>query len=173
MTKQRLAIVAIMTAILLSACTATPQKPNASLTIPDENPVYPINPVRREKIDIRVEVSFAFDEAELRPEEKKRLDEIFGKLRDAHIEFIMAIGHTDQTGHDQYNENLSRDRAHAVRKYLVSILHNLDPDRIGIEGAGKNDSATGKKCVSIPNRKEKIECYQPDRRVTLHIIGFY
>ena len=48
---------------------------------------------------------------------------------------IEIIGHTDLHGTDDYNNQLSRKRAEAVKKYLAE--KGLDPKRLKTFGAGK------------------------------------
>lgn len=50
--------------------------------------------------------------------------------------FIEIIGHTDDVGDDDYNQELSEQRAQAVRDYLVET--GLDPNKIVTVGAGES-----------------------------------
>lgn len=49
--------------------------------------------------------------------------------------FIAIVGHTDDVGDDAYNQDLSEQRANAVRNYLVG--GGADPDKIATWGAGE------------------------------------
>ena len=51
--------------------------------------------------------------------------------------FIGIVGHTDDVGDDAYNQELSEQRAIAVRDYLVG--GGADPDKIATWGAGEKE----------------------------------
>jgi OOP family OmpA-OmpF porin len=61
---------------------------------------------------------------------------------------VEIVGHTDSTGEDAYNLELSQKRAEAVRQYLVDA--GIDGDRLVARGAGEgepisdNSSPTGR-----------------------------
>ena len=50
-------------------------------------------------------------------------------------DYIEVIGHTDDVGDDDYNQELSEQRAQAMRDYLVAT--GLDPTKIVTRGAGE------------------------------------
>jgi OOP family OmpA-OmpF porin len=82
---------------------------------------------------------------------------------------IRVVGHTDPTGSAPYNEKLSRKRADAVKRYLVS--RGVDPKRIVTEGMGSaKPLVTAQDCSTLP-RVKMIACYQPDRRVEVEVTG--
>ena len=61
---------------------------------------------------------------------------------------ILIIGHTDSQGNDKYNQDLSLQRAQAVKDWLVT--NNIKSNRIKVEGKGEtlpiatNDSSEGR-----------------------------
>ena len=61
---------------------------------------------------------------------------------------VIVIGHTDSQGNDNYNQNLSLQRAQAVKDWLVK--NNIDSARIKVIGKGEtepiatNDTAEGR-----------------------------
>jgi len=65
--------------------------------------------------------------------EKNRMDarELLSRAN-----FIEVVGHTDDVGDDAYNQDLSEQRAKAVRDYLVS--KGLDPSIIFTTGMGES-----------------------------------
>jgi outer membrane protein OmpA-like peptidoglycan-associated protein len=81
-------------------------------------------------------LKFAFDKAELRPEDRELLSRIAGILMTAHDYTISVNGHTDDVGSEAYNETLSERRAQAVRDYLVKA--GLSPDILSVQGHGKS-----------------------------------
>lgn len=82
---------------------------------------------------------FAFDSAELTDQGKDAIEEYRAKLRPELSEAYagIIIGHTDSTGNDEYNMDLSKRRAQSVADYLVST--GIDPDKLRVVGRGEND----------------------------------
>ncbi len=76
------------------------------------------------------------------------LDEIAGILNQKPSSVIEIAGHTDATGDAQYNLDLSKNRANAVRQYLIG--KNIDGARLKSAGYGatkplaNNDEESGK-----------------------------
>lgn len=122
-----------------------------------------------EKLTLSADTLFDFDKAVIRPDGKGRLDELLGKLRDASVETIIAVGHTDRIGSDAYNLKLSARRADAVKAYMVS--QGIDPGRIHTEGMGEKQPVTSPGDCRGLNRAKLIACLQPDRRVVIEVVG--
>jgi outer membrane protein OmpA-like peptidoglycan-associated protein len=78
---------------------------------------------------------FKINSAELSPkskEELKKFSEVLNKYPDTNL-FIN--GHTDDTGSDELNQNLSEKRAASVANYLNSL--KVEPTRLTIAGFGE------------------------------------
>ena len=120
------------------------------------------------KVTLAADALFDFNKAVLRPEGKKKLDDVVAKSKELNIEVIIAVGHTDRIGTDAYNQKLSEKRANAVKDYLVS--KGIPANKVFTEGKGKKQPITGDKCKG-PKSKKVIDCLQPDRRVEIEIIG--
>jgi len=125
-------------------------------------------------VTLSADALFDFDKAVLRPEGKAKLDEVITKSLYIKIEVIIAVGHADRIGTDQYNQSLSERRAAAVKDYLVS--KGMEPNRIHAEGKGESQpKTTADQCKGLGNEngrnKKLIACLQPDRRVEIEIIG--
>jgi outer membrane protein OmpA-like peptidoglycan-associated protein len=82
-------------------------------------------------------VRFAFDSAEILPENKPQLDALAEGIRLANVASVVVEGHTDAHGPEHYNLNLSRQRAEAVKQYLVHH-HGISASRLVIEGRGQH-----------------------------------
>ncbi|MFT3922965.1 MAG: OmpA family protein [Myxococcales bacterium] len=80
-------------------------------------------------------VLFASGKASLLPSAQAKLSEVADALSEsAPDSAILVEGHTDSQGSARFNQELSSDRANAVRAYLVS--HGVAADRIRAEGLG-------------------------------------
>ncbi len=69
---------------------------------------------------------------------KAKLDEVALKLKQDSELRAYVLGYTDSQGSQAQNDRLSRQRAEAVKAYLVE-RHEIDPNRITIEGRGSSD----------------------------------
>lgn len=93
---------------------------------------------RRLIITLSGAVLFATDKAELMSIAKDNLQRVADALKMVDEDrAITVVGHTDSVGTDQYNEDLSRRRAEAVREYLIS--EGIAADRV--KAVGKGESA--------------------------------
>ena len=123
-----------------------------------------------QKVTLAADALFDYDKAVLRPEGKSKLDDVTGKLKGIKLEVIIAVGHADRLGSDQYNQKLSEKRAEAVKAYLVG--KGVEPNRVYTEGKGEKQPVTGDKCGKGDKKtKQLVECLQPDRRVEIEVIG--
>ncbi len=92
-------------------------------------------------------VLFASGKAELLPASRNRLEEVARALGKAESPIVIE-GHTDARGTEEFNEELSRQRAEAVRDFLVS--RGVPSERIEARGLGEyrpvanNTSAEGR-----------------------------
>lgn len=127
-----------------------------------------------EKITLAADALFDFDKAVLRPEGKAKLDELAASIKGMSLEVLLAVGHTDRIGSDDYNKKLSEKRADAVKEYLIS--KGLEANRIYSEGKGEKQPVTGDKCNKMGaengGNKKLVACLQPDRRVDIEVIGY-
>lgn len=111
-------------------------------------------------------INFDFDSYRLRPESLKPLNDV-AQMMQAYPEMhIKVFGHTDSLGSDNYNYNLSLQRANAVIKYLKS--QGIDGERMEPEGFGKkypidtNETEKGR----FRNRRVEIEVVNIGTRIT-------
>lgn len=115
--------------------------------------------------DCRVELSgiyFDFNQATIKPESGRALEELAGTLRRQGARRFTIEGHTDDIGSDRYNDDLSARRAAAVRSALVRD-HGVDASRLATVGHGErrpvesNDTLAGR----ARNRRVELVCARP------------
>ena len=100
------------------------------------------------KITFSSGILFDVDKTNLKDGYKTELAELSTILNKYADTNILLAGHTDSTGADDYNLELSKKRAQSVSNYLVT--QNVNSARIATEGYGKthpiasNDTAEGR-----------------------------
>lgn len=93
-------------------------------------------------------ITFATNSADLNAQFYTALDGVSMVLKEYNKTVIEVAGHTDSTGSDQYNQQLSQRRASSVANYLAS--HGVVNQRLITVGAGEshpvasNDSDAGR-----------------------------
>jgi OOP family OmpA-OmpF porin len=122
-----------------------------------------------EPMVLSTDALFGLNSYAIKPKAREKLDALVAELLEADYDTIKITGHTDPTGPAALNTRLSRQRAEAVKRYLVA--RGVEPDRIVTEGVGSSQPVvTDVNCSSLP-RAKKIVCYQPDRRVEIEVKG--
>lgn len=109
-----------------------------TLKKPDDNEVFERNvtlwPVAVGKESTLRNIFFMKDSYKLDPSSDYELDRLVAFLNDNPSVKIEIGGHTDNTGTEMYNQELSRKRAEAVKQYLVD--KGIDPTRLKAKGYG-------------------------------------
>jgi outer membrane protein OmpA-like peptidoglycan-associated protein len=80
---------------------------------------------------------FDIDSDDLTPESRAMAPTILAEITKFPAAEVVVIGHTDTLGADDYNDQLSLDRADAVKHQLVAL--GFDGAHIKVEGRGKRD----------------------------------
>ena len=80
---------------------------------------------------------FITDTTELSPESQQQLPQILSIIKDRPVHDISVIGHTDRTATDEYNHQLSLERASTIRNAIVS--GGIEPHVVEVTGHGEND----------------------------------
>ena len=102
-------------------------------------------------------ITFAYDSANVQPQFQRTLDQVAETLAQYNETYIDVYGHTDSTGSDAYNQDLSERRAGSVASYLES--RGVQSARIGTRGFGEtqpiasNDTDAGR----AANRRVEIK----------------
>jgi OOP family OmpA-OmpF porin len=100
------------------------------------------------------DASFDFNKSTLKPAGKAKLDELLAKIKDAKVESIVAVGHTDSIGSDKANQKLSEKRAEAVKAYLLSKNKALN---VKAEGKGEKEPVADNKTKAGQAKNRRVE----------------
>jgi OmpA-OmpF porin, OOP family len=152
---------------------STPPAPvaQAPAAAPAPAPLAPPRVI--EKITLSTDVLFGFNKAELTPAGEQKLDQLAQDAKGADVEKVVLTGHADRIGGEDYNQQLSEERAQAVADYLES--KGVNSSRLQVEGKGKSEPITGDQCKNMGAENNKnaklIACLQPDRRVDAELLG--
>ena len=114
------------------------------------------------------DVLFDVGESTLAPGAARNIDKIAGFMRNYPDRDAVIEGHTDSLGDDDFNLDLSRDRAFAVREALIQS--GVTADRISTQGFGEtlpvasNTSSTGRQEnrrveIIFPNASTQVSEY--------------
>lgn len=110
-------------------------------------------PARSQPESIALPVQFAFDSADILPRARAQLDAVAEGIKLLPgSNRVLIEGHTDALGTHQYNLQLSRKRAEAVKHYLVTE-HGLDAQRLKTIGFGEDRPMDGEDASKPENRR--------------------
>lgn len=112
-------------------------------------------PMAPAKVTYAADAFFDFDKSVLKPEGKAKLDDLVAKVKDINLEVVIAVGHTDATGPDGYNQKLSVRRSEAVKAYLVS--KGIEKNRIYTEGKGEAQPVADNKTREGRSKNRRVE----------------
>ncbi len=138
----------------LAKKTTAPTPPSPAITPPKQPLTISLQPV-----ELRA-IQFAQSTAEMVPTAKIDLDRVLTFLQQNPAIVIEVAGHTDNQGDFDQNVLLSRQRAEAVKTYLVG--QGIDPRRVQTRGYG------GTRPVATNNYEPSR---QLNRRVELRIVS--
>lgn len=121
------------------------------------------------------DVLFPFNNAELTEQGKDNIKFLLEKYKkdnkadNGRLGKIKIVGYTDTIGSPRYNLQLSKKRADAIRRYLISL--GVDRDGVVAHGAGESKNITGTKCNKLKTLKALKACLAPERRAEFSIDG--
>jgi outer membrane protein OmpA-like peptidoglycan-associated protein len=92
-----------------------------------------------EGILVKFDSGILFDtgKADLKPAARANLEGLATSLQNNPQTNILIVGHTDDTGTDSFNMDLSVRRAQAVKSFIVT--NNVSPSRLSTEGRGETE----------------------------------
>jgi outer membrane protein OmpA-like peptidoglycan-associated protein len=95
--------------------------------------VYGVLP---QDIQVNLNIRFGFDSAAIADDQLPVLTQMCTVMKASDINLFRIVGHTDASGSDDYNEQLSALRAQEVARWLVSDC-GIDGSRIETLGLGE------------------------------------
>ena len=120
----------------------------------------PVEAPTATKVVLNADTFFDFDKSTIKPEGRQVLDQIASQAETINLETLIATGHTDSIGAEEYNQGLSERRANSVKQYLVG--KGIAADRIYTEGKGELSPV-----ASNATREGRAQ----NRRVEIEIVG--
>jgi len=115
------------------------------------------------KITFSSGIMFDIDRAVLKDEYKGEISELATILNKYEDTNILLEGHTDSTGTEEYNLDLSKKRSQSVANYLAT--QNVNPSRFTIMGYGEsqpiasNETSEGR----AQNRRVEVAIYANEK----------
>ena len=100
-------------------------------------------------------IHFKSDRFDLNSDAKNSLDQLIKKSSTSADYTISIIGHTDQDGSLEYNEQLAKDRVQAVKAYL--LYHKLDSKKINTIAKGERELIAKGEDDSSKSKNRRVE----------------
>ncbi len=101
------------------------------------------------------DVTFASNQSSINTGFYATLDDVAAVLNRYDQSVVDIIGHADSDGADDYNLNLSRQRASSVAQYLVS--RNVLADRLYVDGRGESQPVASNATAEGKAQNRRVE----------------
>jgi outer membrane protein OmpA-like peptidoglycan-associated protein len=111
----------------------------------------------RLKVMIPGDLSFDPGRADIKPNFRPVLDQFAQSLVQNPASVIQIIGHTDASGNDAANVQLSRERANATRDYLAS--RGVTANRMMTDGRGEREPVASNDTEAGRARNRRVEIF--------------
>jgi len=111
----------------------------------------------RLKVMIPGDISFDPGRADIKPNFRPVLDQFAQSLVQHPTTVVQIVGHTDATGNDAANVQLSRDRANATRDYLAS--RGVAINRMATDGHGEREPVATNETEAGRARNRRVEIF--------------
>ncbi len=132
----------------------------------------PVVKPKKEKFDIKADALFPYNRGgleDIKPSGKQRLNKLSRVIKKyGNSVRVHLVGHTDYLGSEDYNMQLSEQRAESVKKYLVS--RGLNPKIITYGWRGETQPI--KNCSARLPENQLKKCLAPNRRVSVEITRY-
>ena len=107
-------------------------------------------------MQVNVRIEFEYDSAALTDAQKPKLIQLCNVMKAADIQLFRIVGHTDASGSDDYNQNLSLLRAKEVQRYFIKDC-GIDPARLQAVGLGEKFIPEGTDPKAPGNRRVEFQ----------------
>lgn len=111
--------------------------------------------VKRDKLELKEKLYFAWDQAKLEEASFPILDEVVQALQDNKTFRVQVEGHSDSSGADDHNQTLSERRAEAVLEYLT--VHGIAKDRLVAKGFSSSVPIDSNATVAGRENNRRVE----------------
>ena len=101
------------------------------------------------------DVTFASNQSSINPAFNATLDDVAAVLNRYDQSVVDIIGHADSDGAEDYNLNLSRQRASSVAQYLVN--RNVLADRLYVDGRGESQPVASNATAEGKAQNRRVE----------------
>ena len=118
--------------LVIAPKTAEPATEAAAEALPPETTYVAVDPAAQ----VNIQIEFAFDSAAIGPGQEAKLATLCEVMKTSEIPSFKIIGHTDSSGTDSYNQNLSLLRAEEVKRHLVEGC-GVPEGKLMAEGVGE------------------------------------
>ena len=124
-------------------------------------------------INLAADTLFKFDKSSLNdllPKGRLEVIDVATKIKNNYVKVsnINLTGHTDRLGSEAYNLGLGEKRAQTVRALLIE--NGVPASIIQAKSVGEAMPITDG-CFAVLERNALRDCLQPDRRVSIEILG--
>lgn len=101
-------------------------------------------------------MQFDTGKATIRKESSKLLAEVGDAIRSSELSKVIIEGHTDDVGDDDYNMQLSQDRANSVRQWLID-KERVKPELLEAIGFGETKSIMSNRTKAGRQANRRVE----------------
>jgi len=109
------------------------------------------------KVNVSSEVSFDVNQASIKSNFRDSLNKVAGVISEYEKTAIHVIGHTDSTGSNSYNQQLSEKRASSVGRYLSQ--NGVQRDRMRMAGRGESLPVSDNGSSAGRSQNRRVEIY--------------
>ncbi|MCB9764305.1 MAG: OmpA family protein [Alphaproteobacteria bacterium] len=118
--------------------------------------------VDKEKIDLGDSVYFETNKAIIKPASYGLLDDVAKVMKEyPEIKLVRIEGHTDSRGDAAYNQQLSEDRANAVRTYLID--KGVEAGRLEAAGFGESKPLDPAETPAAWEKNRRVDFFIKER----------
>ena len=100
-------------------------------------------------------ILFDTDKSDLKPAAQSNLQKLATSLQNNQNTNILIVGHTDNTGSDSHNMDLSVRRAESVKSYIAG--NNVSPSRLTTSGKGESEPIADNTTVEGRAQNRRVE----------------